>query len=193
MIAYLNGYLAYKDDERIIVDVNGIGYEAGVSSKATGMLPDVGAEVKVFIYHHFREDGQALFGFVTPEEKTFFSILVSMSGMGPKTALKVMGQIEPGVFAHAVQSGDLAYLSSISGIGKKTAERIIVELKDKFEDFRITHTADISTSQTDAIEALISLGFSPPLVRDVVGKIVQSDRSMPAEEIIKYALQMVGS
>lgn len=192
MIAYLNGFIAYKDDEKVIIDVSGVGYEAGISSSTTSRLPDIGNEIKLYIYHHFREDGEALFGFMTQEDKAFFIILISMSGMGPKTALKVMGQTDPGAFSRAVQNGDLAYLSSISGIGKKTAERIIVELKDKFETFTPTVATQTNTAQTDAIDALISLGFSPPLVRDVVGRVVQQDRTLPAEAVIRQALQMMG-
>lgn len=193
MIAYLNGFLAYKDDEKVIIDIGGIGYEAGVTSQTAAKLPDIGAEVKMYVYHHFREDGQALFAFISQEEKRFFTIVTSMSGMGPKTALKVMGQCEPSAFARAVQQADLAYLSSISGIGKKTAERIVVELQDKFEGFTYASEVQVSSHQTDAIEALINLGFSPPLVRDAVGKIVQSNRNLTTEDIIRYALQMVGS
>lgn len=193
MIAYLNGFLAYKDEEKVIIDIGGIGYEAGVTSQTASKLPDIGTEVKMYVYHHFREDGQALFAFISPEEKQFFTIITSMSGMGPKTALKVMGQSEPGAFVRAVQQGDLAYLSSISGIGKKTAERIIVELQDKFDGFALPEEIRVPSQHTDAIDALINLGFSPPLVRDAVGKIVQSNRNLTTEEIIRYALQMVGS
>ena len=196
MIAYVNGRLAYKDDEKVIVDINGVGYEVIIPLSVNLKLPDIGEMVKLFTYHYFKEDAQKLYGFLSEDEKQFFTLLLSISGIGPKGAINILSQTDASKFFNAVKMEDVAFISSFSGIGKKTASRIIVELKDKVEKMKINVNDNVDNKNSqqigEAIDALIALQFSPSRVRDVVNEIVKDEQDITTEMIIKKALPLLG-
>jgi holliday junction DNA helicase RuvA len=167
MISYLQGKLAESLPTQVIVDVNGVGYEVLIPLSSYDKLPQPGQPIKILVQLVVREDSQTLYGFMTAEERDLFKLLVnSVSGIGPKTALNVLSGISVPAFKGAVVNNDLKALSSISGVGKKTAERIVLELKDKIgivgaweaQSARRALTAE-DQLLNDAILALISLGY----------------------------------
>src|SRR6266581_2735667 len=135
MIAHLRGKLAQKDPARLIVDVNGVGYEVFVPLTTFTALPETGSEVSIDVHTHVREDIIALYGFSTHRERTIFEKLMTISGIGPKLAMTILSGGSVDDLATAIKRSDLGRLTAIPGVGKKTAERIIVELKDKLQDF----------------------------------------------------------
>src|SRR5213080_594272 len=135
MIAHLRGKLARKDPARVVVDVNGVGYEVFVPLTTFTALPDAGSEVSIDVHTHVREDMIALYGFSTRHERVIFEKLMTISGIGPKLAMTILSGGSVQDLVAAIKRSDLARLTSIPGVGKKTAERIILELKDKFQDF----------------------------------------------------------
>lgn len=165
MIAYLEGVLAAKFEDRAIVDVNGVGYKVEISTQTLEQLPKSGNEVKLLVYHHITDNDQRLFGFIEEEEKELFELLITVKGVGPKLGLAILSGLPASQITSALVQSDKAALSQITGIGKKTAERMILELKDKISDISIT-SADGSgkaavpgTLKEEAVSALESLGF----------------------------------
>lgn len=194
MISYIKGSLEYADAGIIIIDVNGIGYKIAVSSSTMGKLPPMGNELKLFTYLQVREDEMSLYGFISREELSIFEKLITVSGIGPKGALGVLSTISPKNIYFAVMSEDVKLLTTAPGIGKKTAQRIILELKDKMgsleeigldesqvPSFENNHTVE------DALSALVSLGYGRAEAIKVVN-IVYSD-GMDVEDIIKGSLK----
>lgn len=166
MIAFLHGKLADATPTHVIVDCNGVGYSVFIPLSSYDKLPPKGADVKLLTYHHVipREGTQQLFGFVTPEEREMFLLLISVSGIGPKLALNILSSTSIAALRNAIASGDTNTLSMLRGIGKKTAERLVVELKDKVGTGATLvgkgATASVADQKlTDAILALVSLGY----------------------------------
>lgn len=166
MITFLQGILVEKSPARAVVNVGGVGYEVLIPLSSFDRLPPADADVKILTYHHVREDAQVLFGFVTDAERNMFDRLLDVSGIGPKLALSVLSGLSVREIKVAIVAGDSKRLSGISGIGKKTAERIVVELKDKItagEALEATSGADESMPGDvrirDTVMALISLGY----------------------------------
>ena len=196
MIAYLNGKIAEKQPTRIVLDVNGVGYDISIPLSSYNRLPAKGNECRILTYHHLREDCEQLIGFMTEEEREMFCLLLSVSGIGPKLALSVLSGLSAREIKVAVAKGDDKRLSSISGIGKKTAERIVVELKHKLEVDEILEASSGSTELSaddaklrDAVLALIALGYKQFEAGKMVGDVVRSgDKNMSIEEIVKKAL-----
>ncbi|HUR32454.1 MAG TPA: Holliday junction branch migration protein RuvA [Vicinamibacterales bacterium] len=179
MIAHLRGRIFDKQPNRIIVDVNGVGYDVAVPLSTFYGLGDAGAEIALRIHTHVREDALLLFGFATRLEQELFERLISVSGIGPKVALAVLSGIEPGDLIKAIQRGDLARLTAIPGVGKKTSERIVLELKDRLP--RVEHTpapegADTAPSalKDDVLSALMNLGYHRPLAEKAVDTAVKA-------------------
>src|SRR5580704_12395731 len=137
MIAFLRGRLLVKTPNRAIVECGGVGYEATISVATFSSLPPEGAEARLHIYTHVREDQIALFGFAEPNEKRLFEKLLTISGIGPKLAITVLSGIDTARLVTAIRAGDHATLTRIPGIGKKTAERVVLELKDKLDDMAV--------------------------------------------------------
>ncbi|MGN1228020.1 MAG: Holliday junction branch migration protein RuvA [Christensenellales bacterium] len=168
MFNYIKGILEEKRENFIVVDNGGIGYEINISNNSLCNLADEGEEVKIYTYFQLRDDGISLFGFVTLEEKQMFLDLISVNGVGPKMALQILSGIRLNDLGIAIVSGDLSALSKVKGCGKKTAERIIVELKDKIDAFGYAINSDIPLLNTqydedmlsEACEILISLGLN---------------------------------
>lgn len=164
MFSYIIGRITEKSEGQITLENNGIGYEINVSSKAMNYLENFDGEVKIYTYYQVREDGVSLYGFYSKEEKDMFLRLITVSGVGPKGAITILSGIDVTDLCVVIASQDVATLSSVKGIGKKTAERIIVELKGKVSlDASLLSTPHekISSSELDdAIEVLVSLGLS---------------------------------
>jgi len=194
MFAYLRGKLAFKSNDNAIVDVNGVGYSLQIPFSTYQLLPDIDQDVKLYTYMAVREDNISLFGFSSIEEKRIFEQLISVSGIGPKLGVGILSDITPADFSLAVITDDVNRLTKISGIGKKTAQRIIIELKDKMktEDVKATTEAPvlrsvINNDVEEAISALQVLGYPNKEAVNMVNSVVQE--GMKVEEIIKLALK----
>ena len=195
MIARLSGILLVKNPPYMVIDVNGVGYEVEAPSGVFSDLPENGKPVAIVIHHHFSQDSQTLYGFASLEEREVFRKLLKISGIGAKMALAILSGASGEELAHYVASGDVASLTRVPGIGKKTAERIIMELRDKLTDIGIgsgggsmPRGAPVSTDPlTEASHALTSLGYKPAEVSRMVSAVAEAD--MDAETIIRKALQ----
>ena len=195
MIALLTGKIAHKSPEYIILDVNGVGYRVQIPFSTYYELPDGGAEISLNIYTHVKEDAISLYGFRTADEKLFFQLLISVSGIGPKLGKDILSNIQVTDLAAAITRGDLARLSAVPGIGKKTAERLVLELKDKVAKQEFTGNAAGGESlapaagiEEDVASALINLGYKEAVVRKALAELrVSPDDSM--EQVLKQALK----
>ena len=163
----LHGRLEEKSPNRVIVECGGVGYEATISVATFTALPAEGAEARLHIYTHVREDQIALFGFAEPQEKRLFEKLLTISGIGPKLAITVLSGIDASRLVAAIRAGDHAALTRIPGIGKKTAERVVLELKDKLDDMAAAPAAAGSVSHggaaDDVLSAMVNLGYARPV------------------------------
>ena len=167
MIAFLRGRLVSKSPNRAVVECAGVGYDASISVATFTALPAEGSEARLHIYTHVREDQLALFGFAEPNEKRVFEKLLTISGIGPKLAITVLSGIDTERLVAAIRSGDHASLTRIPGIGKKTAERVVLELKDKLDDIAVAVSAPVPSAQygpvgEDVLSALMNLGYARP-------------------------------
>ena len=191
MIAQLNGRLIEKNPTELIVDCGGVGYSVKISLNTYGAL---GSEENVRIYTKLivREDAQLLYGFADTTEREMFNHLVSVSGIGPNTAMIMLSSLIPDEIAAAIQNEDVATIQGIKGIGAKTAQRVIVDLKDKmlkivFSDENIFKTDN--TNQFDALTALVSLGFDKKAAEKAIDRVNSGDESV--EQLIKEALKIL--
>lgn len=199
--SYIKGTLTEKGEENIIVDNNGIGYEIICPYSISDTLGSVDDEVKVFIYQSVREDDVALYGFSTKQMKDMFLSLIQVSGIGPKVAHSICSQVEPDRFAMAVIGGDVNFLTSVKGLGKKGAERIILELKDKLKKSGAATAAKKVVSVpgnsgasapegsiiSDAVEALVVLGYKEQVAAEAVSASYEDGISL--QDLIKKALK----
>lgn len=161
MIGRLKGYLVEKTPPFILLDAQGVGYEIEVPMTTFFNLPEVGSEITLLTHLVVREDAHLLFGFATPTERQMFRQLIKINGIGAKVALSILSSIESNELANAIKTDDTNILIKIPGIGKKTAERLVLELKDKIKDLDVTKSSKILVTNIDDIEnALISLGYS---------------------------------
>jgi holliday junction DNA helicase RuvA len=197
MIAYLHGQLAEAAPTHVVIDCHGVGYAVFIPLSSYDKLPPRGGEVKLLTYHHVvAQDGtQQLFGFATPEEREMFLLLISISGIGPKLALNILSSTSISALRNAIASGDTATLSTLRGIGKKTAERLIVELKDKVggaSAFATKGRAATPEEQKliDAVLALVSLGYKQiDAHRVVLAAVDKSGPDASVEELVRTALR----
>ena len=160
MIGRLTGLLAEKSPPQLLVDVNGVGYEVDVPMSSFYNLPGLGERVTLLTHFVVREDAQVLFGFLTHEERATFRMLVKISGVGPRTALSILSGLSVNDLAQAVSLQDSARLVKVPGIGKKTAERLLLELKGKLGDALAAPTSVVPGAQADILQALLALGYS---------------------------------
>ena len=193
MIAQLRGRIAEKQPNRLVVDVNGVGYDVLVPLSTFYGLGDSGAEIVLRIHTHVREDALLLYGFATRLEQELFERLISVSGIGPKVALSVLSGIEPAELITAIHHADLARLTAIPGVGKKTSERIVLELKDRLP--RVEHTAapdggsvQPSALRDDVLSALMNLGYHRPLAEKAVDAAIKT-KSGDFEATLRQALR----
>ena len=182
MIAHLRGNLLTKSPNTAIVDCNGVGYDVAISVQCYTRLPDEGKAVSLHVNTQVREDAIALFGFLDRDEKRLFERLITISGVGPKLAITLLSGIEAAALAAAIRSADHALLVRIPGIGKKTAERIVLELKDKLEGIAIAPTAEVPTSATglaveDVVSAMVNLGYTRQSAQKAVESAIQTNAS----------------
>jgi len=172
MIAHLRGLLLSKSPNLIVVECSGVGYEVAISVATFSALPGEGASAALHIYTNVREDQIALFGFAEMTEKRLFEKLLTISGIGPKLAITVLSGISAERLVAAIRSGDHATLTRIPGIGKKTAERVVLELKDKLEALAVPASGEEITHHgaagDDAISALVNLGYQRPVAQKAV-------------------------
>lgn len=194
MFAYIKGSLEQKTNTYVVIDVGGIGYKIFMATKAIEALGEIGDVVKVHTHYYVREDNISLYGFNTNEELRMFELLLQVSGIGAKSAIAMLSEISPSSFALAVISDDISQLVKIPGIGKKTAARIILELKDKLKtEEAITKTEEVKLSivseeeTSEAIAALQVLGYTRKEIEKVFEKI--DTKNLELEEIIKQALK----
>ena len=160
MIAHLRGRLISKHPGQAIVEAGGVGYDLAITVPTFSELPNAGNEVALHVHTHVREDALALYGFLHSKDKQLFERLISVSGIGPKLAITIMSGMSPDAMVAAIRSNDPATLTRIPGIGKKTAERLILELRDKLEQFGAAPTARTSTPvEDDVLSALLNLGY----------------------------------
>ena len=195
MIALLRGRLFEKHPTRVIVETGGVGYEVHVPLSSFASIGEVGADVTLRVHTHVREDALQLFGFATALEQELFERLIGVSGIGPKVALAVLSGIEPKELIRAIERGDLARLTAIPGVGKKTSERIVLELKDRLPRAHVASvTAGVapsepSTVRDDVLSALVNLGYHRPLAEKAVESAIKAQPDGGFERTLKQALR----
>lgn len=196
MITYLKGRLVEKQPTRVVIDIEGVGYEVTIPISSYDRLPAVDNECHLLTYMYIREDSHQLFGFMTDDERKMFHLLMGTTGIGPKLAMSVLSGLTVREIKTAIVSSDIKRLSSVSGIGKKVAERMIVELKDKIssgETFEAVSGKEEATPKDtmmrDAVLALISLGYTQETARKMVREAVaDAPDGMNLEDVIRKAL-----
>jgi len=196
VIAHLRGRVAEKHPNRVVVDVGGVGYDVFVPLSTFYGMGEPGADIALKIHTHVREDALQLFGFATSLEQDLFERLIGVSGIGPKVALAVLSGIEPKELIRAIERGDLARLTAIPGVGKKTSERIVLELKDRLprvsaEAVAVAGDGDASATpmQDDVISALVNLGYHRPLAEKAAASAVRIAPDAGFERTLKQALR----
>lgn len=196
MIALLTGKIAGKSPDWVILDVNGVGYRVQIPFSTFFALPEDGATLTLNIHTNVKEDAIHLYGFLTPLEKQFFQLLVTVSGVGPKLAKDILSNIQPDQLASALCRGDIVRLSAIPGIGKKTAERLILELKDKVVKLGLVSESGSnaaafhqdSSVRDDVSSALINLGYREAVVIKTLAEL-ETEPDLPMETVLKLALK----
>jgi Holliday junction DNA helicase RuvA len=194
MIAFLRGRVLEKHPNRIVIDVNGVGYELYVPLSTYYDVGDGGTEIGLRVHTHVREDALQLYGFLTALEQQLFERLIAISGIGPKLAVAVLSGIDSTDLVSSIQRADVARLTRIPGIGKKTAERIVLELKDRLADVAPPAASDASARvvdhvRDDLVSALENLGYHRPLAERAVDAVRARDGGAPFEDALKGALR----
>lgn len=202
MISYIRGILEGMEEDKVIVDVNGVGYGIYMAGTAMGKLPGIGREVKIHTYLHVKEDLMQLYGFLTRDELRVFKLLIGVSGIGPKGGLGILSALGPDDLRFAVASNDVKAIQAAPGIGKKTAEKLILELKDKLKlEDALEHTvdgaqnsaagtADAMTGEmtSEAVQALVALGYGNTEALKAVRQ-VEITEGMDVEDVLRQSLK----
>ena len=200
MIAFLRGKLLEKHPNQVIVETGGVGYDVVIPISTFSALPDAGSEVKLRIHTHVREDALSLFGFLTTDEKTIFEKLISVSGIGPTLAIKVLSGMATSDLTAAIRNGHVEQLVRIPGVGKKTAERIVLELKDKLEGVAAMAavgvpatlaTSALSVIEQDVMSALLNLGCNRASAEAAVRKAKTAGAPADFEPLFRKSLELV--
>ncbi len=194
MYDYIKGSIAELNPAQAILDCHDIGYKLEISLYTYEKIRDT-AEARLYVYHHVREDEQTFYGFFDKEERKIFQHLISVSGIGPNTARMVLSSLTPDEITTAIASGDVNRIKGVKGIGLKTAQKVIIELKDKIAkgaaDLDLSADNATPAGTSEAISALIMLGFGKTAVEKAVAAIVKGSPSLSVEDIIKKALKML--
>ncbi len=198
MIGRIRGTLVEKRAPEVLVDCAGVGYEVLVPMTTLYQLPELGAEVILLTHHVVREDAQQLFGFIDAQSRALFRDLIKVNGVGPKLALTVLSGVDVGEFVALVLAGDAASLVKLPGVGKKTAERLVIEMRDKLKDYepaagaKLPNAAPVKVdAASEAEEALISLGYKPQEAARAIAGV--EGEGLPVEDLIRQALKaMIG-
>ncbi|RLA61337.1 MAG: Holliday junction branch migration protein RuvA [Gammaproteobacteria bacterium] len=203
MIGRIRGVLVYKQPPDILVEVGGVGYEVQVPMTTLFQLPELGSEVSLVTHFVVREDAQLLYGFIDERDRSLFRQLIKISGVGPKLGLTILSGMDSSSFARCVQRDDISSLMALPGVGKKTAERLLVEMRDKLQDWLVqtdvtgqagsgVTLAPITNIVADAEGALIALGYKPQEASRMVAA-VNDDSVAGSEELIRRALKSMAS
>ncbi|HYQ85891.1 MAG TPA: Holliday junction branch migration protein RuvA [Bacteroidota bacterium] len=195
MISHLKGTIARKSPTELVIDVNGVGYSVNISLSTFESIGPASGEVRILTYMHVREDAIQLYGFATETERELFRLLISVSGIGPKMAQGILSGLNPSELKDAIAAGNIPVLTSISGVGMKTAERIVLELRNRLGKVDAGETAVVATSsqlkaRSEAVIALMSLGYSRATAEKTLQQVArESDHgNITVEEMIKRAL-----
>jgi len=190
MISCLDGKIEFKGEKFVVVNVGGVGYRVFASSETLKKIPEKGGGVKIWIHTHLREDALELYGFLHMAELDLFETMIQAPGIGPRKALGVLGVAPIDTLRRAIAAGDVSYLTRVSGIGRKTAEKIVVELREKMAGKGVMVEAPELKEEADALEALMSLGYTQREAREALQQ-VSGDVKSP-EKRIKEALKKLG-
>lgn len=191
MIASLAGIVVSRGEKSAVIEVNGVGYRVFLTADGLAKIPEVGSQTRLWTHQHVREDALELYGFFHPAELEMFEMLISISGIGPKGALGVLGVTSLDQLRRAISAGDTSYLTKVSGIGRKTAEKIVLELRDKMTGKGVAVSEHPALrDEADALDALISLGYSREEARQALGNI--RDDALPLEKRVSEALKKLG-
>jgi len=197
MFEYIEGKIAKKEPTSAIIDVNGVGYQIHIPVTTYESLPEINEKARLLIYFHVREDTQKLYGFFTEEERKLFIMLTGISGIGPKTAITMLSGASPSEFKNRIITQNVKALTTIPGIGKKTAKRIIMELNEKIdeipedakEEFVSTSSFQTTSVNTTAIDALMELGYNQTKAKRAVSRAINKlGKEATVQDYIKYAL-----
>lgn len=201
MIGQLTGVITFKGGQEILLDVEGVGYEVTVPSSLVARLPEEGARARIFVHTHVTEASLTLYGFLTAIDRVVFRKLISVSGIGPKSALQILSGLSIGELVKAVRTENLFPLTAISGVGKKTAERIILELKDKLNDLagESSETGRAATvpvhanekTATEVVSALMNLGYNRSYAERAIAHVAIRPQST-VEEVLRESLTILG-
>jgi Holliday junction DNA helicase RuvA len=200
MIAHLRGKLLSKKANKILVDVSGVGYEVSIPVSTFYELGEIGSDVSLHIYTHVREDILALYGFRTEREKILFEKFLSISGVGPKMAVAILSGLEPQDLIPALRSGNVALLTHIPGVGKKTAERLVLELREKLEDMaeptaaaapQAAPPSEFTGVDADVLSALTNLGYARPAAEAAVREVRQENPDADLERLLRACLRLL--
>lgn len=201
MISYIRGELIALEEDKVIVDVQGVGYGIFMPAQSMNQLPHVGSEVKLHTYLNVREDAMQLFGFLTADDLKVYKLVIGVSGIGPKGGLAILSTLSPNDLRFAVAASDSKAISAAPGIGKKTAEKLIIELKDKLSiEDALPSVDDVSgvvpslgsamnDNRSEAAQALVALGYDMTSSMKAVRKVDDNQGAKPVEEILKEALK----
>ena len=200
MISYIRGELVAVEEDKAIVDVNGVGFGIFMPDQSMNLLPALGEEVKLHTYMNVREDAMQLYGFLTRDDLQVFKLVIGVSGIGPKGGLGILSKLTADELRFAVMAHDVKTISSAPGIGKKTAEKLIIELKDKLsiedvltrQEEEVVHTSAAASNQvqTEAVQALIALGYGNSEALKAVKKVAISEDTT-VEAVLKLALKNI--
>lgn len=200
MIAYLEGRLSHKSPTQVVVLVSGVGYKLFIPVSTYYLLPEEGGPVSLRVYTHVREDVLALYGFFTGTEEHLFQRLISVAGVGPALALKIMSGLEPEALVDAIRSGDLRRLGAIPGVGKKTAERLVLELRDKMPQVEAAASSSppspssgVQSLVNDLLSALSNLGFARAQAEQSIEAVVHHEPDLTFEDALKKVLRKLSS
>jgi Holliday junction DNA helicase RuvA len=200
VIAHLTGTILSKQPNAVVIDVNGVGYEVTIPVSTFYDLGDVGAQASLRVHTHVREDAIMLFGFRTSREKELFLRLTSVSGIGPKLGITFLSGTSPDDLIAAIRSNDLARLVSIPGVGRKTAERVVIELRDKIGQLALLDSdvssapstaVDVDATRDDVVAALVSLGYQKALAEKIVARVLEVESDRTIEHVLRQALKLL--
>jgi Holliday junction DNA helicase RuvA len=199
MIAWIEGELAVKELDRVVLAVGGVGFDIAIPLGTYEALPDVGERARLVTVLHVREDELSLYGFATPEERRVFETALGVTGIGPKLAIVLLSTLSVSRLVEAVTGGDLVTLTSVPGVGKKTAERLVLELRDRFRDLAVAEGRRPAAAAVPggelgqaALKALVALGFQRSRAAEAVGTAVKEAPRGSVEEIVRRALATLG-
>jgi Holliday junction DNA helicase RuvA len=195
MIAHLRGKLITRHPNLVVLETAGVGYQVTVSVPTFSQLPSLGSEVALHIHTHVREDQLALYGFIRPEEKQLFEKLITVSGIGPKLAVTVLSGMPADEMINAIRGNDLARLTKVPGVGRKTAERMVLELRDKLVPVdggeQVQAIPSLSATQEDVLSALMNLGFQRPAAERALAQTAKNGGAESFDALFRGALGLV--